>query len=285
MRELDLFMRLYLYELEIWLSEHKQDLLSISFQSDEANTDRPLKEFLKTEIELHCNCLSRLNGINSIVIDNESYPVSPSVTNAVVNSVLLPPISDEVKAILKARKSAVYTEPDICLVVIMNGKPEYVTIELKSTKNDSIPGSSVQQITPEEWVIFIKHTSKTVEITTGQYFYAINSKMQFPDRSPRPQVSFSELLDWNNKCRRNNGDCIEYISKGDEPEKYALLTDWQGVLAKRWVEIVFNTSPRKGEPWFNNNLRKFIMGFLEKYDNMSDDEKKYYKSIVSKITK
>ena len=75
MNDIQLFMRLYMYELEIWLNEHKQELLSISFQSDEANTDRPLKEFLKTAIEQNCNCLSRLKNIDSVNIDNESYPV------------------------------------------------------------------------------------------------------------------------------------------------------------------------------------------------------------------
>ena len=71
MNDLGLFMRLYMYELEIWLNEHKQELLSISFQSDEANTDRPLKEFLKSAIEQHCNCLSRLKNIDSVTIDSE----------------------------------------------------------------------------------------------------------------------------------------------------------------------------------------------------------------------
>ena len=152
-------------------------------------------------------------------------------------------------------------------------------------KNDSIPGSSVQQITPDEWVIFIKHTNKTVEVTTGQYFYAINSKMQFPDRSPRPQVSFDELRNWNSRCRKVEGKSVAYRSIGDESEQYGLLTDWQGVLAKRWTDIVFDTRPHSSEPWFNNNLRKFILKFLEKYDSLSDIEKKRYKEILSQITK
>ena len=282
MNNLGLFMRLYMYELEIWLNEHKQELLSISFQSDEANTDRPLKEFLKSTIEQHCNCLSRLKDIDSVTIDSESYPVSSSITDTVINSVILPPISDELKNILKKRKNAVFTEPDMCLVILQDGKPEYVTVELKSTKNDSIPGSSVQQITPDEWVIFIKHTSKTVEVTTGQYFYAINSKMQFPDRSPRPQVSFDELRNWNSRCRKVEEKSVAYRSIGDESEKYGLLTDWQGVLAKRWTDIVFDTNSHSSEPWFNNNLRKFILQFLEQYDAMSNKEKEEYRASLKR---
>ena len=109
---------------------------------------------------------------------------------------------------------------------------------------------------------------------------AINSKMQFPDRSPRPQVSFSELYHWNSKCRNINDSVIEYSSIGDESQKYALLTDWQNFLAERWVEVVLNRTIRKKEPWFNDNLRKFVLKFLEKYDRMSEKEKDEYKKFL-----
>ena len=66
----------------------------------------------------------------------------------------------ELKHELQSRKEAVFTRPDICLEIRINDSLEYETVELKSTKNDSIPGSSVQQITPDEWVIFIKHTKQ-----------------------------------------------------------------------------------------------------------------------------
>jgi hypothetical protein len=39
------FMQVYMYELEIFLYTKKDELKEVSFQSDEANTDRPLKEF------------------------------------------------------------------------------------------------------------------------------------------------------------------------------------------------------------------------------------------------
>ena len=111
-----------------------------------------------------------------------------------VNRVLLPEdISDELKEIIKASKSSVYTNPDLYLELKLGDEISYESIELKSTKNDSIPGSSIQQIVPEEWVIFIKHSGKSISISTGQYIHAINSKMQFPDRSPRPQVSFKAM--------------------------------------------------------------------------------------------
>lgn len=286
MTDLQLFMYLYMYELELWLNEHSDEVLKISFQSDEANTDRPLKEFLKKSIEQNCNSLSKLKNINLISIKGKHHNISSSVRNTVINSVLLPPISDNIKRILKDRKKSVYTEPDICLVILMNNTPQYVTIELKSTKNDAIPGSSIQQIDPNEWVVFIKHNNKKVDITTGQYFQAINAKMQFPDRSPRPQVSFKELCSWNRNCRNITENNIVYSSTGDESEKHALLTDWQGVLANRWTKIVMNTGKiKKSEPWFNNNLRKFILEFLDEYDKMSPQSQKDYKDFLKNVIK
>lgn len=41
------FMYIYMYNLEKFLLSKKETLDTISYQSDEANTDRPLKEYLK----------------------------------------------------------------------------------------------------------------------------------------------------------------------------------------------------------------------------------------------
>lgn len=279
-------MRLYMYELELWLNKHKKDLMKISFQSDEANTDRPLKEFLKQAIENYCRSITTLKYISDIKINNETFSINDNVRNASVNRVLLQDdITPQIKNLLQVRKNAVFTKPDLCLEIIIEGNIQYETIELKSTKDNSIPGSSVQQITPEEWVIFVKHNNGNIEVTTGQYFYAINSKMQFPDRSPRPQVSFSELQKWNDQYRCKTGNIITYTSMGDEMEKYGLLTDWQGVLAKRWTEIVFAGNPKKNDPWFNNNLRKFIIEFLQVYDSMTPNQKQQYKNYLLSIIK
>ncbi|MCM1315427.1 MAG: hypothetical protein NC205_06380 [Prevotella sp.] len=291
MDNLQLFMYLYMYELELWLNEHSGEVLDISFQSDEANTDRPLKEYLKSVIENKCNHIIKLQCVNYIEIcdcekQSSKYPLDYKIMSAKVERVYLPEeISPELKIILKQRKKAIFTNPDLCLVINIDGKTEYETVELKSTKTDAIPGSSVQQVSPDEWVIFVKHGKKGAQITTGQYFHAINSKMQFPDRSPRPQVSFSELQNWNDLYRKNDNTSVTYNSAGDESIKYELLTDWQGVLAKRWTEVVLNNNPQNHEPWFNNNLRKFILEFLSCYDEMSPDAQKKYKEFLADIIK
>lgn len=289
MDDLQLFMYLYMYELEIWLNEHSEEILEISFQSDEANTDRSLKEFIKNVIETKCDRITAFSDIEYIDIFNAEgkstkYNIADDIKLIQIENVLLPEnITQKIKGILQNRKNAVFTKPDLCLELIINGRKVYETIELKSTKSDAIPGSSIQQISPEEWVIFIKHSRYGVEVTTGQYLNAINSKMQFPDRSPRPQVSFSELKSWNNSCRHDNGNIITYTSIGDETLKYELLTDWQSVLAKRWTKIVLDNNPRKREPWFNNNLRKFILEFLNEYDNMTPTSKQQYKDFLCHI--
>jgi hypothetical protein len=214
------------------------------------------------------------------------YQIDDKVILAKIEYVYLPnQITAELKNILKQRKKAVFTNPDLCLAINIDGKIEYETIELKSTKNDSIPGSSIQQISPDEWVIFVKHGKGSVEIAIGQYFHAINSKMQFPDRSPRPQVSFNELQNWNRSCRLYQDSAVTYHSLEDESVKYELLTDWQSVLAKRWAEIVLDNNPKNNEPWFNNNLRKFILEFLKTYDDMSPNTKKEYKKLLENTVK
>lgn len=51
MNNLSFFMYVYMYELEKFLSTKKSELKEVSFQSDEANTDRPFKEFLKKSLK------------------------------------------------------------------------------------------------------------------------------------------------------------------------------------------------------------------------------------------
>lgn len=278
-----LFMKVYMYELELYLNMHKKEILDISFQSDEANTDRPLKEYLKQIIENECNGVS--DKIKKVIIDEtQAYYITDDIRAIYVEQVLLPnEISDELKEQLSKRKKAVYTNPDICLKINDNGTVYYETVELKSTKNDCIPGSSIQQIYPKEWVVFIKHTSNSSDITTGMYFHAINTKMQFPDRSPRPQVSFSELKNWNDAHRICGVDKLYYSSSNEDTDKIELLTDWQGVLAKRWKNIVFTFDKSEKVPWFDNNLRKFILEFLAVYDEYDEQEKKEYKTLVSSL--
>lgn len=284
------FMFAYMYELEVALKTQKDKIANVSFQSDEANTDRPLKLFLKDFIEKNFNSLpsSKINFKFNITIndtiENLNYYDFKDIE---IIKVLLPDeLSSELKLKIAENKSSVYTNPDLLLEISDGINTTHCSIELKSTKNNSIPGSSIQQITPTEWVIFIKHTNKNIDITTGQYIHSINSKLQFPDRSPRPQVAFNELASWNASNRSSDNTTLNYkINSIDEKLKYDLISDWQYYLADRWIEILFSSSTKTNEPWYNNNLRKFIIKFLKKYDNLTPDEKENFKSKVKSLIK
>ena len=147
------FMHFYMYELEVFLNSKRAELLNISFQSDEANTDRPLKEFLKALIENELNMLPKNTIASSLNINHKLQSIEPYLAYKIKRVMLPEDISDELKQWIKETKNAVYTNPDICLEIETDGSIFYETIELKSTKSDSIPGSSIQQIVPTEWVV------------------------------------------------------------------------------------------------------------------------------------
>ena len=274
-----------MYELEKFLTNKSNELESVSFQSDEANTDRPLKEYIKKVIENEFNKIPSNISITHLLSTTDIKFDVTELSNYKIEKVLLPEdVTEEIKSILSMRKKSVYTNPDLCLKITDGTDVVYETIELKSTKDDSIPGSSIQQILPDEWVIFIKHTANSIEVVTGQYIHAINSKMQFPDRSPRPQVSIKELKNWNLQNRILENNSISYKTDESDDVKYDLIMDWQDVLSKRWIKVLFeHTSIKKNEPWFNNNLRKFIIHFLDKYDNLDDLEKEKLKNQIKSL--
>ena len=279
-------MHFYMLELEVFLNSQKKNLLTVSFQSDEANTDRPLKEYLKSAIENELNMLPSNPIVSKLFIDDQTHSIE-EYRDYKISRVILPDEIDEIlKQKIKESKSASYTNPDICLEIKGNTSTFYQTVELKSTKNDSITGSSIQQIIPDEWVIFVRHTSKDIEVVTGQYINSINSKMQFPDRSPRPQVSFKELLSWNSLHRTIENSKLIYTPDDSLTNKLALLDDWQGVLSKRWIDILLSSEKvKKSELWFNHNIRKFILDFLKIYDAYSEEKKALIKSKIQSMLK
>ena len=285
MNIIDSFMQVYMFELEKYLETRKEDLKNVSYQSDEANTDRPLKEFLKNLIETNFNSIPKHTVINSIRSEDDSEINISMLMKIKINRVLLPEeITEDIKKWIKESKNAIYTNPDLCLEIIDSEKIYYETIELKSTKKDAIPGSSIQQILPNEWVIFIKHAKNNISVTTGQYIHAVNSKMQFPDRSPRPQVSFQEMKKWNAQNRVLSYQSLIYKKDLEENTKYELIDDWQNVLAQRWIDILFNSKNiRSNEPWFNTTMRKFIILFLDKYDSLSISEKERFKKNINDL--
>ena len=100
--------------------------------------------------------------------------------------------------------------------------------------------------------------------------------MQFPDRSPRPQVSFNTMKDWNSQHRicKNNEIC--YLKDPEEILKYELVTNWQQYLINRWIKLLFNEEEYRNT-WFNNCLKNFIIQFLDKYEKLTKEQKENFK--------
>lgn len=65
------------------------------------------------------------------------------------------------------------------------------------------------------------------------------------------------------------------VENDDErEEREQLFIDWQNVLSDRWISVLKSDLKEKKEPWFNNNLRKFVVKLLEEYDQINSEKKK-----------
>lgn len=274
---LEAYMSAYLYELETMINKNNKIFEKVKFQQDEANTDKDVKEAIKKFIVDECN---RITLINQVSIDNVTYNIDKN--SFVVEDALIPDDYDSTIHNLMAQENAMYVNPDLVLKCSFFGKTVYQRIELKSTKSDKIPGSSVQQVLPDEWVIFIQHKDgEKIKTITGKYKDSISGKMAFPDRSPRPEISYGELKKWIDDYRVTCEETLTIKKDNLEIDKEELLTNWQEVLSKRWLNVL-RSDKKENEPWFNNNLRKFILEFLNYYDALDENGKKGFKDKVFK---
>jgi len=281
------FLFVYFYELERLLNSDYNSLIEIKFQSEEANTDEFTKKFLQNYIRQNNNIKkSKVDFIKTITNDlSETIEVAILHDFSITNVYIPDELSNEHKADIYKRKSAVYTNPDLLLEITFNGAVFYEPIEIKSTKGNSIPGSSIQQVLPYEWVIFIKRSKEKIEVSTGHYINSLTEKLPFPDRSPRPQVAFETLVDWNKNNRFvENNSLILHKNEVLDQQKIQLLTDWQDYLANEWLEIIKNKHKAKSEKWFNNALRKFAVKFLEYSKELKEEELNDLISSLKRLT-
>jgi hypothetical protein len=267
---IDFFLAAYFFQLENLLNQEQKGLAKVKFQSEEANTDEYFKAFV-ADIITKNNSISTLE-IENIIINKHRFEIK-DLQGFKITEVILPnELSTEQKLQLAKEKEGIYTNPDI-LIKIEDGENVYFqTIELKSTKVNAIPGSSIQQVKPYEWVIFIKRNQK-IEITTGFYINSITEKLPFPDRSPRPQVAFNTLSIWNQTNRIvENENLIYNINKESEATKIKLLNNWQDFLTDEWLDIIQSENVNKNEKWFNNAIRLFAMKFLDYTETLNEKE-------------
>lgn len=267
------FMNAFMFELEELLNNNLDYFDDVQFQFDEANTDQQIKIKIK---EFILNNFKSIKSVTAIKNNGKKTYISRddySISNIKVPSEL----NDDDRNYIRRMRSAVYTNPDL-LFFVTDGNDFYrISVEIKSTKNDKIPGSSIQQIDINDWVIFLKHDEKHIlEFVTGKYIDSISGTMQFPDRSPRPHVSYNVLKKWNSEYRNYEDGILSFKEDGDKLDKIQLIDDWQVLLSKRWLDVLKQKRKKNNEPWFNNNIRKFSLLLLQYYDSLNIDEKETY---------
>jgi hypothetical protein len=285
---LNSFLIVYFHKIENELNNTKNGLETIKFQSEEANTDEFLKRYFQDFLSKHNDIRDVKLKKLAVKIDSEESIIDiEELKSYKISNVLLPEhlTAEQKKDITKAKKS-VYTNPDLYLEITDGENIYFESVELKSTKDNNIPGSSVQQVSPFEWVIFVKRDNEKVLVTTGFYINSITEKLPFPDRSPRPQIGFKTLLDWNKKYRKVENDVLKIENSIEiNNDKIKLLTDWQDFLASEWLVIIKSEESRNSEKWFNNAIRKFALKFLEYSEKLTIDEKENLKNNLTKLIK
>lgn len=274
--ELNAFLLIYFLELETFVNSNTAELKEIKFQSEEANTDEFIKKHFKNLILSRTDISNTVIRKVSILSSTEQHEIEvKDLLKFRITAVYIPEeLSAEQKSNIAKSKKSVYTNPDLLLKIEDGENIHFESLELKSTKNNNIPGSSVQQVSPLEWVIFVKRGEKKIEVSTGHYINSITEKLPFPDRSPRPQVGFNTLLEWNEKNRVLQNGILTII---DNPEitlqKIKLLQDWQDFLATEWLTIIKSEDAKNNEKWFNNTLRLFAIKFLEYTNDLSAEDR------------
>lgn len=275
------FMNAFMYELEELLNQNLNYFDDVKFQFDEANTDQQIKIKIKEFI------LNNFKNIKSVteIRENDKGTFISRDDYTIANIKVPSELNDDDKKYIRNSRNAVYTNPDL-LFFVSDGDKEYrISVEVKSTKNDKIPGSSIQQIDVNDWVIFLKHNDKhIIEFVTGKYIDSISGTMQFPDRSPRPQVSYNILKKWNKENRSFENGILSFADDEDKNDKLQLIDDWQMLLSKRWLEVLKRKKKFFNEPWFNNNIRKFSVLLLEYYETLDNEEKKNFINFIKENT-
>lgn len=287
--KLNAFLSIYFFQLEYLLNSNTTSLENIKFQSEEANTDEFIKLFFKDYIKTNNSIsIKDIHNINLNYLGEVLTYQIKDLKHFFISNVFLPSeLSNERKKLISKSKKSVYTNPDLLLQIEDGNEIYFISVELKSTKNNNIPGSSVQQISPFEWVIFIKRNNENIEISTGHYINSITEKLPFPDRSPRPQIGFNTLSNWNKENRVYRENTLTITN--DEnivSQKIKLLNDWQDFLASEWLDIISSDADLKNnEKWFNNTIRKFAIKFLEYSENMSLNDRELLKSKLNNLIK
>lgn len=276
-QRLDSFLFLFFNNLQQLLNseDSKRQLYKLQLHVDEANTDRPLKCYLKDFILNNSEKIHKNIKDYTLIFDSDKKEQHIEDINFEVFDIRLSDdLSEEEISNFKS-EGQVYTRPDLIIELkdTITYKITPLPVELKTTKKDVIPGSSVQQINGNEWVIFIKIPNKQEEVETiiGKYVWAINQKIQFPDRSPRPSISFNSIKSWTNTYIKEQENKLIVESPADLLEqKKIIIEDWHKILVNRWLDEIKKEKPSRG--WFNEVIRRYTQDLLNYYNNLPKNE-------------
>lgn len=276
MNKLDIFLHLYLFQIEDMLNTTITELKDVVFHSEEANTDEHLKIFIKKFLLKH-NHIEKDYCFNvEIKKDNAIFAADRTeLVNIIIADVLLPnELTEENKIEVRKQKTSIYTNPDLYVKIDTGDTFKFISIELKSTKIDKIPGSSIQQKSPYEWVIFVQHKNNIRKVVTGMYINSITERLPFPDRSPRPEVGFKTLGEWNKKYRTVRKETLVFDYPSTTLKKELVLTNWHDALVKEWMSTIKSTKVKTNEKWFNHTIRLFSLDLITYYETLNEEDRR-----------
>lgn len=251
-----------LMTIEDELNKDVNQVKSIEYQKDEANTDHEIKRFMAEKI----------NQINEFVYteityNNQCFDINPCDVKAYIGS-------EYPKQISKTNAKR-HVTPDIVIEI----NDHVFTVEIKTSKTGGdIPGSSVQQSDPDEWSIFVNR--KTGKVTCSKYAIAFSGKIPFPDRSPRPIVSCLSVEDWSRThVIKDKLHGVAMINDLDiVNNRRTMVNDWKEELISNWFDMM--SVPSRG--WFPNVLKRFVVYLLESEKNQDPAKRSTY---IEKIKK
>lgn len=117
---------------------------------------------------------------------------------------------------------------------------------------------------------------------------SITEKIQFPDRSPRPQVSFKTLKNWNKKnFISKNNSLIFKITQSEWDNKNQLIRNWKITLVEQWLKVVLdkNLTLTSRSPWFNETLIMYTDKLLAHYEQLSKIDKEKLRDKLKSLLK
>lgn len=149
-------------------------------------------------------------------------------------------------------------------------------LEIKKTNSNKIPGSSINQIKPEKALLFFRYKKDEVELQVGYYYQSIDERIPFPDRSPRPIISY-DAMKHTNKLLSENEVSLKQLKNRT---KNIFADNWIDQLVSNWMDDVKSVKLKRS--WFFSAIRQFCLKSIIEYEKLSDKEKKEFKKNLKK---